>query len=554
MRILKYNKIAGVVILMAVASLSFSSGESRWFSMSKNMEIFSNLYKELNQSYVDEIEAAQLMRKGLDAMLKSLDPYTNYISEAQIETARLERSGKLGDVGVAIILQDDKLFVKEVKQGMGADEVGMQAGDEIVEIDRKPVKGRTAEDAILALKGQPDSEVEIVFKSFETGKQVTKVVKRTKVEKQKVVFHQMLNDEVGYIKLTTFMQRGCSNQVAGAFNELKENEDFKYLIFDLRDNGGGLLNEAVAIANIFLPKEKEVVSTKGKLEEWNKSYVTQAEPLTTDVPVAVLINGKSASASEIVSGVLQDYDRGVLIGQRSYGKGLVQQTRDIGFNSKLKVTVAKYYLPSGRCIQAVDYTGDYTDDGAKEIPEEHRKAFKTTNGRVVYDNGGVKPDMSIDKMELTPFLKSLNDRHEIFHFVNDYVKRTESVAEPTEFEVDENLLNQFSQHLDQKKFVYDSDLQKGIDKLLASAEEDEHSATVLAMIEDLKTKATLNNTRMVQDNSQILKLWLRNEVLTRYYYEEGKIKASLDDDRFIAKAKEVFADQESYAKILNAGS
>jgi len=544
MKKLKYS------ILLIVGLLMFSSfDESRMFKLSKNMQIFAKLYKQLSVAYVDDVAPGQLMKTSLDAMLKSLDPYTNYISGAQIEIARLER-GTVGNIGVITKEINGKVIITEVLEGMGANLEGIKAGDELIRIDGKKVTGKTAEEIELFLKGQPDSNLDISYIPEGASKEISKTLTRTLVPAKTVTYHKMYNDSVGYIKLDQFT-RQCGLAVMNGINEMRSEADLKSLIFDLRGNPGGLLNESVFISNLFIAKDKEIVSTKGKTPSQASSLKGKNEPEFPDMPMVVLTDSNSASASEIVSGVMQDYDRAVVMGQRTYGKGLVQQTKDIGFKSKLKVTIAKYYLPTGRCIQAIDYSGKYTDKGAKEIPDSLKQSFQTLNkGRTVYDAGGVKPDVVLDKAESDSYITYLKVSNQVFNFVNRFVTQNDSIVGPDEFEVSDAVLSEFKTFLASNNSKYLSATEKLMDEMNAVTREEDRSTETAALIQEMKQKIQVELSKNAQTKDELIRRELKAEIVSRYFYQKGKTAASLYDDSVISEAAALLASPEKYSAIL----
>lgn len=543
------KKIKISLLLLAGLTLFSAFDESRMFKLSKNMQIFAKLYRQLSAAYVDDIAPAQLMKTSLDAMLKSLDPYTNYISGAQIEIARLER-GTVGNIGVITKEINDKVIITEVLEGMGANLEGIKAGDELVRIDGKNVKGKTSEEIDLFLKGQPDSQLDIGYIPEGSNEEVTKTLTRTLVPAKTVTYHKMYNDSVGYIKLDQFT-RQCGLGIMNGVKEMRSKGNLKALIFDLRGNPGGLLNEAVFISNLFIPKGKEVVSTKGKVPSQDSSLTGKNEPEFPDMPMVLLTDAKSASASEIVSGVMQDYDRGVVMGQRTYGKGLVQQTKDIGFKSKLKVTIAKYYLPTGRCIQAIDYSGKYTDEGAKEIPDSLKQSFSTLNsGRTVYDAGGVNPDVVLEKKKSDVFIRYLKESNRIFDFVNRFVTRNDSIDSPDTFEVSDRVLSDFNSFLESSDYRYLSSTEMVMDELNDISREESFSPETLALIQSMKAKVQQAQTSSFENKDELIRKALKAEIVSRYYYQKGKTAASLYDDEEISAAAALLASPDKYQAIL----
>ncbi len=543
------KKVKYSILLLVGLTLFSAFDESRMFKLSKNMQIFAKLYRQLSVAYVDDIAPAQLMKTSLDAMLKSLDPYTNYISGAQIEIARLER-GTVGNIGIITKDINGKVIITEVLEGMGANLEGIKAGDELMRIDGKGVKGKSAEEIDLFLKGQPDSQLDIGFIPEGSSKEITKTLTRTLVPARTVTYHKMYNDSIGYIKLDQFT-RACGLGIMNGVNDMRSDGNLKGLIFDLRGNPGGLLNEAVYISNLFIPKGKEVVSTKGKIPSQDSSLPGKNEPEFPDLPLVLLTNAKSASASEIVSGVMQDYDRGVVMGQRTYGKGLVQQTKDIGFKSKLKVTIAKYYLPTGRCIQAIDYSGKYTDKGAQEIPDSLKQSFQTINsGRTVYDAGGVNPDVVIEKKKNDQYVSSLTDSNKIFDFVNRFVTNNDSISSPDTFNVSDKVLSDFMTFVEGSDFRYLSATERVMDEMNDVSAEESYSLETMALLKSMKEKVQAAQASTFESKQELIRKALKSEIVSRYYYQKGKTAASLYDDEEISAAAALLASPDEYQEIL----
>ncbi len=544
--------LCGVVLVGLFAFAGPLKETSNFFTITKNMELFANVYKELNDSYVDQVEPAGLMRTALTAMLKKLDPYTNYITEAQIEDARLKKFASGGDIGVKLIKKGEDIVISEILEGLPADKGGLKTGDIIKMIDGKETKERTVKDVELFLQGQPDTEVELEVIPFGQTSVEGKNLTREAIKPKDVTFSKMLNDTVGYVKLSTFLARGCGQFVKDEIDKLKkENENFKYLIFDLRANPGGLLSESILVSNIFLPKDELVVVTKGRDPEQVQELKTQMDAAYPDIPLVVLTNNKSASASEIVSGTMQDFDRGVVIGKRTYGKGLVQQTKDIGFNSKVKLTIAKYYINSGRCVQAVDYYGDYTDAGAKQIPDSLKNEFRTKNGRLVYDNSGVEPDILIDKDQYSPITDALLKKHAVFDYANHYASKHDSIAAPLEFEISDADFEDFVKYINGQKIETEFETEKLIKDLEKSAEEEQYFDAVKNELQQLQAKINEFKTADIRQHKKELKGLLKYEILNRYYYDKGRLEASLNDDLDVQEAFKLFGDMDRYNKILS---
>ena len=406
--------VAGLVLVVSSFGLvAYNSVSDNYFEISKNLDIFVNLYKQLNIYYVDETNPGELIKTGIGAMLESLDPYTVYIPESDIEDYRFMTTGQYGGIGSLIRKKGEYVVVAEPYEGFPAFKSGLIAGDIILSIDGHEVKGKNTGEISKLLKGQAKTDVKLTIERY--GEEIEKTLTRENIKIKDVPYFGVIEEGVGYIKLTSFTET-ASKEVIKAFKELKEKHNISKLIFDLRGNGGGLLNEAVNIVNIFVPRGTEVVYTKGKMKEWQQSYKALNTPIDTEIPLVVLVDEGSASASEIVSGALQDLDRAVVIGERTFGKGLVQQVKPLTYNSQFKVTVAKYYIPSGRCIQKLDYAHKDEDGHATQVPDSLRKEFSTKSGRKVLDGAGIEPDIKIEGEKASPILISLAQKQLIFEY------------------------------------------------------------------------------------------------------------------------------------------
>jgi carboxyl-terminal processing protease len=443
--------------LLAAATLvllfSFQPDNGRFFDIAKNLDIFATLFKEVNTYYVDEVTPSKLMRSGIDAMLKSLDPYTNYIPEDDIEDFRTMTTGQYGGIGANIGKRaDGKTIVQLPYEGYPAQKAGLLAGDEIVEIDDINIEKKSATEVNKLLRGAASKAVKLDVRRFGLDKLLTLEIVRDKIQIENVPYYGMVTKDIGYFQLTGFTME-AGREVRNAVLKLKELGARK-IIFDLRDNPGGLLNEAVNISNLFVPKGNDIVSTKGKLQERNRVYKALDEPVDLETPLVILTSSTSASASEIVAGVMQDYDRAVLVGERTFGKGLVQETRPLSYNSQLKVTTAKYYIPSGRCIQAIDYSHRNEDGSLGKIPDSLRVAFKTASGRVVYDGGGVAPDIEIEEKELSDIAKTLEAKGYLFDYATRYRAENPTLAKPKEFRLSDADYQKFMAFLANKDINY----------------------------------------------------------------------------------------------------
>lgn len=543
----KYFKITALLVIgfMGMATTIGNQPNDKYFEMIKNIEIFTNLYKEINTYYVDEVDPGKLMRTGLDAMMESLDPYTNYISESDIEGYRFLTDGKYNGIGARSKKMGDYVTITELYKDQPADRAGLRPGDQIVAIDGNDTKGKSGDAINALLRGFPNTTVQIAVQRPGTKKPIHLVLTRGEVQVPNVPYSGMVRDDIGYVSLTTFTRQAGIN-VKNAIQKLKkENPSIKGVIFDLRDNGGGLLNEAVNISNIFIPKGELVVKTKGKVKDWDMSFRTRSAPLDTEIPLVILINGRSASASEIVSGVIQDYDRGVLLGQRSYGKGLVQNTKDIGYNSKLKLTTAKYYIPSERCIQSVEYKNGEPVD----IADEKRTPFKTRNGRIVLDGGGVKPDVFVKKVTDVGVIKNLVDQNLIFDYVTDYCLKRDSVKNIEAFQFTE--MDEFLSFLESKNFQYQTESEKLIGQLEKMTDKEGYDLDSSLNMLSQKVKVAKKD-EILRYKEEITKL-IEKEIASRYFYQKGKIKMGLRNDIEIEEAVKVINDPSRYSQLLGNG-
>lgn len=547
MKIKKQFLRLSVIALVLIAALAFTTRApfGNEFEISKNMEIFVNLYKTLNTNYVDELDPSRLMRTGIDAMMHSLDPYTNYITEAQIESYRMLTEGSYNGFGAHIEKVRDYVTMIEVYENSPAAKAGLKAGDQITAIEGRSTKGKTPEDINTIVAGVSGTELELtISRPRKTGKDEEFTVKlaREEVKIPNVPYYGMVSDEIGYIALTTFTQEAGRN-VAKALNELKDdNENLKGVIFDLRDNGGGLLNEAVNVCNVFIPKGELVVTTKGKVRDWDRAFKTLNPPTDTEIPVVVLINNRSASASEIVSGVIQDYDRGVLLGQRSYGKGLVQNTVDIGYNSKLKLTTSKYYIPSGRCIQSVEYK----NGEPVHIADDKRARFTTRAGRTVLDGGGVAPDATAGLFEPTPFVKALQEQFILFDYVTQYVADMDTLANVKEFHFTQ--WDDFKAYLQKRNFQYQTETDKLIEKTLEQAKKDGFEKLVDAA--NLQQQLDAAKKAELEKNKAAIVDLIEKDVASRFHFQNGKIQIGLRNDQEIKDAIGLLNDPGKYSKLL----
>jgi len=541
---IKILLVSCALIITSALSVGFTDS---YFEIAKHLDIFTSLYKELNAYYVDETDPGELMKKGIDEMLKSLDPYTTYIPESEIEDFRFMTTGQYGGIGAIITKRDDYVYVSEPYEGYPAQKSGLMAGDKILEINGKSAKNKTTEEVSKVLKGQPNTNVTLLIerKSLESPFEVT--FKREKVSIESVSFSAYIEQGIAYIKLRSFT-RNCANNLKEAINKLKKEDTLNGLILDLRSNPGGLLNESVEIVNLFVEKGEEVVSTKGKIKSWEKKYIATSNPLDLEVPLVILINSGSASASEIVSGAIQDLDRGVVIGQRSYGKGLVQQTRKLSYNSQLKVTVAKYYIPSGRCIQALDYSNRNDDGSVGKIADSLMTEFKTRNGRKVFDGGGINPDIVTETEEIGSIIVPLFKERLFFDYATDFRAEHDSISEDFIFS-DDNFYH-FVDYLSDKDYTYKTKTEKALEDLRSKATEEQYFDNFSNEFNELLDKLQSSKKDDLIKSKEDVKEILSGEIMSRYFYQKGRIKSSLKFDPEIKKAINVLLDKEEYNAIL----
>lgn len=533
--------------IASAGALTIAAGDS-YFEISKNLEIFNELYKELNVYYVEDTQPGQLMKTGIDAMLSSLDPYTQYIPESDMEDYRFMTTGQYGGIGALIKRRDDQVLISEPYEGFPAMKAGIWAGDRIVEVDGKPVTGMSTEEVSKLLKGQAGTTVKVLVQRADQEPQLKDLV-REEIKIPDVPFSGMVDQDgqVGYIKLNSFTQTAGS-EVRKALKALKEAGAQK-LVLDLRGNGGGLLREAVNIVNLFVPRDQLVVETKGRIAEWDKTYKTLSEPVDATMPLVVLVDRQSASASEIVSGALQDLDRAVIIGERTFGKGLVQQTRDLFYNSKLKVTVAKYYIPSGRCIQKLDYSQKDAEGRATEVDEEAIAEFKTRNGRPVYDGRGIWPDVPIEEAEPAKVVEGLYAKDLFFDFATEYRLTHEDIGPPENFRITDPLFAEFLAYVKDHEVEYDTESMASLEALVEDTKRERYYELVEGQLNALREQLKPDHTQEIVLFRSDIEEVLLNELVGRYHHQTGRAKAGMASDPYVRKAVEVLAS-DRFKEIL----
>ncbi|MDQ8006119.1 MAG: S41 family peptidase [Pedobacter sp.] len=531
---------------LAVTSLTLAFKEDL-FQVSKNLDVFASIYKEININYVDETNPSELMKHGIDAMLGSLDPYTEYVPESEIEDYKLKYiSTQYGGIGAGTLNINGKLFVNEVSEGHPSQKNDIRPGDQIVKINGVEIEGKERSQISQLLRGPKGSPVNLML--LRDGTIINKTITREEIKQPNVSYSGMLDDQIGYIRLDKFLENS-GQEVREALEKINK-QNPKGLILDLRNNGGGILQEAVKIVNLFVDKNVLVVTQKGRNPEKSVTYRTTNNAIAPNLPVVVLINGTSASASEIVAGALQDLDRGIVVGQRSYGKGLVQQTFNLPYNSLVKVTVAKYYTPSGRCIQALDYAHKKQDGSAGKFADSTLKAFGTKAGRTVYDGNGVFPDVEIEPAKYSPITISLFTKNLFFDYANSFKKANKTIVSAKEFQLSDANYTQFLASLSDKDYTYTSRSERLLNELKNEAEKENKAATVKADLEALKLKMTSAKKSDLTTHKEEIKRALETQIISRYFHEKGRIEQSFQYDKEIARAKSLFGNQSQMLAIL----
>jgi carboxyl-terminal processing protease len=536
------------VVIPALAIIILISGtafKSDFFEIAKQIEIFTTLFKELNMNYVDETNPGDLMDTAIKGMLNDLDPYTRFLNEQDVEAARINNTGDYTGIGAKVKTLKDKLLVIEPYKDYPADKAGLKAGDEIIKVENIVISD-FKENAGDLLKGSPGSKVNITY--IRRGETKRATVTRQEVEVNAVPLFSMVDDKTGYIALTKFNSK-ASFETAGAVKELKAAGAEK-LILDLRGNPGGLLHEAVNIVNLFVPKSQLVVTTKSKIEKYNQTYFTKNNPLDTEIPLVVIIDNGSASASEIVAGSLQDLDRAVIVGSRSFGKGLVQRPKQLTYGTQLKVTISRYYTPSGRCIQALDYWNRDKSGKAVRVKTENYNEFKTKNGRSVFDGGGVEPDVNITSSKPSSITKAILDNNYIFDYATEYYYN-HTVADLNSFEFTNSDFNDFKAYLKSNNFAFQTKTEKALDKVGQVAFEEGLLTNLSKDYNALKDKLNILKNEGVNNNREQLTGLLENEIVKRYFYREGLYEYYLINNEEIKKASEILGSLNTYRSYLN---
>ncbi|MDZ4716216.1 MAG: S41 family peptidase [Cytophagales bacterium] len=534
------------ILVISLASLALAVPVEKYFDIAKNLDIFATLFREVNAYYVDEIEPTQLIQTGIQGMLSSLDPYTDYIPEEDLEAFSILTTGQYAGIGALITSLNEKNIITHPYENFPAFRAGVRVGDEIVSVNGNNMRGKTPQEVSTLLKGNPDSEVTLVV--IRSGREFTFRLTRERIKISNVSYQDMVEPGVGYIKLDDFTP-DASREVQEAVISLKQKGASK-IILDLRDNPGGLLHEAVNIVNLFIPKGREVVATKGRVKDWNKTYTTLNPPLDLKIPLVVITNGSSASASEIVAGALQDYDRAVIVGQKTFGKGLVQMTRPLAFNAQLKVTTAKYYIPSGRCIQALDYTHRKQDGSVEKIVDSLRNAFQTKSGRTVYDGSGLDPDLPVAREPYGSAVLELVQSGLIFDYATRYCDNHTSPTDFRKFQLSDSEYKEFEGWLSDKKFEYTTALEKQVDDLMVEAKLARNYDDLQENLQTVKSKITLNHSGYLRRFRDEIQPILEAEIGFHTQLNKGRTEASMHHDPELLEAGKILGDGAAYQKLL----
>lgn len=537
-------------LLLLGGTLAFQTKNDRLFAIAKSIDIFATLIRELDTYYVDQIDPEKLLTVGIQAMLEELDPYTEYIPEEESDDFRMLTTGEYAGVGALIGNRGEGNIVLMPYTGFPAQNAGMRIGDLLLKVDSIAVQKKSTSEVSELLKGPANTGVTVTVKRGDDTLQFS--LNRKKISLKNVPFYGKLDEKTGYIKLSDFTPN-ASAEVRNALVTLKA-QGATQLVLDLRDNPGGLINEAVEIVNLFIPKGKEVVKTIGKLQQVNYTYKTTKTPLDKEIALVVLINERSASAAEIVAGALQDYDRAVLLGQKSFGKGLVQTTLPLSFNAQIKVTTAKYYIPSGRCIQAIDYAKSREDGSAGTVPDSLRKAFKTANGRIVLDGAGIEPDEKVTEKSYAPISYTLVAGNHVFDYATTFFYKNPSIASPSKFQVSEEVYAEFKKFLVGKEYDYTTYTEKSVQDLEKYLTKEPYFNEVKEQLEQIKSKVNHSKENDLETHEKEIKKILGEEIVSRYYFQEGMIEAGLQGDPVIDLAKQYFASPARMVKVLSGPS
>ena len=536
------------IFILVAASRPYTD---RYFEILKNLDIFATLFKEVNSHYVDEINPTTLMKEGIDEMLQTLDPYTNYIAADDIESYRIMTTGEYSGIGAVVERMDGVSTVVMPYEGFAAYEAGLRAGDEIRAINGISLEGKTREEVRFLMKGQSNSEIVLTIKRFGQEEMFDVKVKREKIAVDSVPYAGMVTDEVGYVRLTSFTQN-VGRSIGIKVLDLLE-QGATSIILDLRGNPGGLLHEAVNVSNVFIEKGKKIVTQKGKVRANDWTYKTLNDPVDPQLPVVVLTDNGSASASEIVSGVMQDYDRGVLVGRKTFGKGLVQIERPLSYDAVVKITTAKYYTPTGRCIQAIDYSNRNADGSVGKIPDSLKNEYQTLNGRTVFDGGGIDPDVEVKSLDYAPISASLLTNNLIFHYATEYFYKNKDLnpESPDVIRLSDTDYDAFVNWLADKEFDYETKVEKRTDQLIATAKAEKKYDLLKKYLDDLEKVSRHDKMEDLKTFKDEIIMLLEQEIAGRYFFERGIIESTFGKDPDVQTAVAILNDPDRYNAILN---
>jgi carboxyl-terminal processing protease len=540
--------IGGLIIILLGAG--FTTIRNKDLEIVKNLDIYYTLFRELNMFYVDETDPEKLVTTSIDAMLASLDPYTTYIPETNMDEFQFQTTGEYGGIGSLIRRSGGRVIIADPYEGFPAAKAGLRAGDIILEVDGMSTTNQPIESVSEKLKGKPGTEIQLSVQRYGREEPMEFSLVREQISIRNVPYFGMIGTGTGYIRISNFTT-GAGKEVEDALKTLEKNNKLQSLVLDLRSNPGGLLIEAVRICNLFVEKGELIVSTRGKVRQWDSDYMTQKEPVDTDIPLVVLTNRGSASASEIVAGALQDLDRAVIVGQRTFGKGLVQTTRPLKYNAQLKVTTAKYYIPSGRCIQALDYSNRNEDGSVGAIPDSLISEYKTKNGRLVYDGGGIHPDIEVAPEDLSEIALQLYTQNLIFDYATRYRATHESIAPPDSFRISDREYSSFKDFVGQQDFEFQTASEKLFNSLVRTAQREKYYEVAREDFDRLEQRLSHNNLKDLETFSDEIRQLLTEEIISRYFHQSGRILAQIQEDQQLEKASQVLHEPQLVKGILS---
>jgi carboxyl-terminal processing protease len=538
-----------ITALFLLISVGFTTVGNKDLELVKNLDIYYTLFRELNMFYVDETDPQELVTTSIDAMLESLDPYTTYIPESDMDDFSFQTTGEYGGIGSLIRRSGEYTIIADPYEGFPAAKAGLRAGDKILKVDGKSVEGVVIESVSDQLKGKPGTEITLTIERYGKEKPMDVSIVRERISIRNVPYYGMLNEGTGYIRISNFTN-GAGQEVENALRELKSKHEMDALILDLRSNPGGLLIEAVRICNLFVDKGELIVSTKGKVKQWDSEYVTQNDPVDSEIPLVVLINHGSASASEIVAGALQDLDRAVAVGERTFGKGLVQTSRPLKYNAQLKVTTAKYYIPSGRCIQALDYSNRNEDGSVGTIPDSLISEYETKNGRLVYDGGGIQPDFEIEPELPSEITIQLYSQDLFFDFATIYRAENEKIDPPQSFKISDENYRSFKAFVESRDFEFRTASEKAFEQLVRTAKREKYYDLATSEFSSLEEKLSHNNLKDLETFQGEIRQVLTEEIVSRYHYQAGRIISQISQDFQLDKAVEILSEPGKIKEVL----